>query len=568
MRLALSLTFLLCVAYAVVVRLLNTDIGFADGYNCDSWYFFGLQYNFASLYKSGIYYQVFRFPAVFPWNELSAFVSYETLNWSRYLAYCALTCAAFLWAGIRLFGERLGILLTFLFCCGTSFLGVLSHDYVTAAGLAWCALMVASIIEAGRSDWPAPWGVAVGFFAGLALNTHFATAMFVFATPLFFFATNNQPVTAGRVLRVTMGGLAGIALLTLLLGIYNHHLGGSLFYLGSQIKMALRLLSDAKYSTPNRVGGYSWLWNESNLPPMLLTGACCIVVLLRETVAGRLSLAQDRTFIVTSSILLITAVVLLSWEFSGRVILQVNVYGPWIYPVLYLAFGALIFTKVDWLEVLGTFQFWLLCAAVLVSLLLVASYRGADTTSVWFQTIRTIAALVILLGSIVAARRLAPAAIAGLIVFVVLNYPTGYGSYPWHVNSVPGHDLHRQAANADQLLASLHLVDHPIFWVQGSRFDTIVIPRTYLYCVNYPASFPSTSPPGNQSFETYFPPLTQAYLRTSRNLVIIAAGEGLAAMAQPVLQDLGFSSRSLGEWSIGSGSLQTTLAVVVINETH
>ena len=248
-------------------------------------------------------------------------------------------------------------------------------------------------------------------------------------------------------------------------------------------------------------------------------------MLLRETVAGRLSLAQDRTFIVTSSILLITAVVLLSWEFSGRVILQVNVYGPWIYPVLYLAFGALIFDKKDWLEVLGTFQFWLLCAAVLVSLLLVASYRGADTTSVWFPRMRTISALVVLLGCMLPARRLVLATISGLIVFFALSYPTGYGTYPWHVFPVLGHDLHRQAANADQLLASLHLVDRPIFWVQGSRFDTIVIPRTYLYCVNYPASFPSPLPPAGQAFEAYFPPLTQAYLRTSRNLVIVAAGE-------------------------------------------
>ena len=208
-RLALSVTFILCVAYAVLVRLLNTDIGFANSYNCDSWYFFGLQYGFQSAYRSTAYYQVFRFPAVFPWNELSAFVSYETLNWSRYLAYFALTCGAFLWAGTRLFGQRLGILLTLTLCCGTAFLGVLSHDYVTAPGLAWCALMVASIIEAGRSERPARWGVAFGFFGGLALNTHFATVMFVFATPLFFFATNSQPVTAGRVLRFTMGGLAG-----------------------------------------------------------------------------------------------------------------------------------------------------------------------------------------------------------------------------------------------------------------------------------------------------------------------------------------------------------------------
>jgi hypothetical protein len=151
-------------------------------------------------------------------------------------------------------------------------------------------------------------------------------------------------------------------------------------------------------------------------------------------------------------------------------------------------------------------------------------------------------------------------------VFLSLNYPTGYGTYPWQVNPIPGHDLHRQAANADQLLAGLPLVDKPIFWVQGSRSDTVVIPRTYLFCVNYPASFPSASPkPG---FETAFPPLTRAYLRTSRDLVIIAAGHGLAAQAQPVLEDLGFSSRPLGEWNIGSGNLQTTLAVVELEETR
>ena len=142
------LTVLGCIAFAAIARLLNRDIGYANGFGCDSWYFFGLQFNYHDIYRWQRPYQVFRFPALIPWIFLGNRLDYETLNALKFFSYLTLTGAGVFWFSVRLFEARVAVMITVLFCCSTAFLGVLSHDYVTAAGVTWISLFIGATAEA------------------------------------------------------------------------------------------------------------------------------------------------------------------------------------------------------------------------------------------------------------------------------------------------------------------------------------------------------------------------------------------------------------------------------------
>jgi hypothetical protein len=152
-----------------------------------------------------------------------------------------------------------------------------------------------------------------------------------------------------------------------------------------------------------------------------------------------------------------------------------------------------------------------------------------------------------------------------LLAVVVLSYPTGYGAVKWLPDGYAGREIYAQATNALQIASNLPLKRAPVFWVDAARYDTFTLPRSYLQCTGYPASFPSLLK-RDTGFDSYFPAMTSEYLRLSDTLIIFAPGEKLAEKAAPSLQELGFKAEALGEWKIGTGNLDTTMAVLHISE--
>src|SRR5204863_6330634 len=140
---------------------------------------------------------------------------------------------SFMWFGVRLFGIRVAILTTVLFTCSTSLLGALSHDYLTAAGLAWISLFLATTVEAGTSRHLVAWAVVSGVLLGMCLYTHLPTAFFVFAIPLFVVAFPHYPARErlGRFGIYLLGLIGGFAIISIVFGLYNRSLGGSFYYL-------------------------------------------------------------------------------------------------------------------------------------------------------------------------------------------------------------------------------------------------------------------------------------------------------------------------------------------------
>ena len=559
------ITFIVCLLFACVARLLNHNIGYGNAFGCDAWYFFGLQFHFTDLYASKRFYQPFRFPALLPWIYLGNWLPYNLLNLLKYVFYFSLTGAGFLWFNLRLFGSKIAILTTVLFCCSTLFLGVLSTDYLTSAGLAWVSLLIGATIEAGRAYNPLPWSILAGILIGMCFFTHIPTGMFIFAVPLFFLAVPENEKRGSRLRRFgryLAGCIIGFCILSIVLGLYNRSLGGNLFFFGQEIEVALKMLQSAAYiSVDNRQPGFAWLLRDTNVFVMAVAIAGCLILLVcRMRKRESASLRGDSANI-AAIVYIVTAGLVLGWEFSGRVILQVNVFAPWIYPVLFATFAGML-SRLRVIHSLSVPHVFAIVLLMWGTMLMAAAYDRSSVSDQALLIAKVVSGLVFMLAfALWSQSKWGLVGLASLVSVIVFSYPTEYGSFPWMSYGKSGREMTVQAAQAARILAALKLGEIPAFWIGASQPETIAMPRSFMNCGSFAGSFPSTSV-GAQGMEQYFLPLTRNVIGNAHILVVVAHGKNHYKTAASALRDLGFISQLVGEWPIGYGSLETSMAVL------
>jgi len=559
------ITFIVCLLFACVARLLNRNIGYGNAFNCDAWYFFGLQFHFADLYASKRFYQPFRFPALLPWIHLGNLLPYHLLNLLKYVFYFSITCAGFLWFNLRLFGAKIAILTTVLFCCSTLFLGVLSTDYLTSAGLAWISLLIGATIEAGRADNPWPWSILAGMLVGMCFFTHLPIMMFIFAVPLFVLAVpeNENRRPSSRQFGCYLAGCSvGFCVMSIVLGLYNQSLGGNLFFIGPEIEIALKMLRSAAYiSADNRQPGFAWLLRDTNVFVMAVAIAGCLILLVRRMRERESASWRGDSANVAAIVYIVTAGLVLGWEFSGRVILQVNVFAPWIYPVLFAAFAGML-SRLRAIRSLSVPHVFAIVFLMWGTMLMAAAYGRSSVSDQALLIAKVVSGLVFMLAfALWSQSKWGLVGLASLVSVIVLSYPTEYGSFPWMSYGKAGREMTIQATQAARILASLKLGEIPAFWVGASQPETIAVPRSFMNCGSFAGSFPSTGV-GTQGMEQYFLPLTRNVIGNAHILVVVAHGKNHYKTAASALQDLGFGSQLVGEWPIGYGSLETSMAVL------
>jgi hypothetical protein len=564
----------LCVCFAQSTRFVNETIGYANGLNCDSWYFVGLQLDFARFYDSGAY-QSLRFPAILPWSYLSEVLPYEALNALKFLTYATLTSIGFMWFSMRLYGVRVAVLTTVLFCCSTAFLGVLSHDYLTAAGLAWISLLLGATVEAGRSRFVLPWSILAGALYAMCVYTHLPTVFFVFAVPLLFFAVSpNFPHSKRTRFAIHLAGCAaGFVAISTVLGLYNLSLGGSFIYIGPQIEVALTLTAPSD-------AGFEWLRTEGIVPIIVtaLAGSTILVIQERKRLAGNARAIAGIACLVTS-------ILVLSWELSGRILLQTNVYAPWSYPVVFAGVGAML-SRVSSIRTMSKGAFLGVVGAIIITLFAAAATtRDANTDEILLRGKIAAGATFLIIFAAFAKRRYGSVVLLPLTCLVVFSFPTTVGSAPWYTSTeyFLAKEMTLQAAKALDRYRSLKIEGIPTFWVGASQPEVIAVPRSYLQCLNFAGSFPDKSV-GNEGLEPWFGPFgadtiqgtqpprahhlrawPRSGWRVPPTLIVVARGTRLGQRAARSLRDMGIASTIVGEWPIGSGDLRTSMAVLKLH---
>jgi hypothetical protein len=530
----------------------NPNIGFANGPGCDSWYFFGIYENYSN--SSSIApnaYQMFRYPALLPWIYLAPHLPTAAFHELKFWTYLLVTAGLFTYASIKLFGERIGSFTAILFSCSTLVVGAFSHDYVTGSGIVWeTAAIAATLWGASRAN-QIPGAFTAGVFHALGIFTHVPVAMFMFAVPLLFFAVSTRPRHVASFIRFNAIGIIGIVAATLALCIYSWSIGKEFQFYLNELRGLMIAARPGFY--PRQIpDNWQWFRLDTNVAFFFAAISASIVVLVRAIMARKVN-----TRIVFPAIAFLpAAIVCFAWEFAGHVVLEENVYAPWMYPLAFLACGAGL-ALAPRLSDPVMFGLTILTA---IALCIVASKSSFGPT-ITFRFI--IAELFVILCTLSIWRFSGALVALSLAALICVTYPTGYGARPWTSTKENDRQLYEQTSAARHFILS-NYQGTPVFWVSGSPpvgesldlLPSITTPRTFLECGNFAASFPfvdRTKDGWNQWFPDLKAKASSGAIKAGQRVLIIASGQDLAKAAKAALSSIDLVGQPAGEVLLGNG---------------
>jgi hypothetical protein len=406
-----------------IVRLLNNAVGYANYNGCDYWYFFGLYqgYNkFRNWYPQA--YQLFRYPALVPWIYLGGHMSVTRFHDLKFWTYLLIAVGSFSFSAIRLLGPIRGSVISILFSCSTLVLGALSTDYLTGAGLAWVCLVIAATIHGAQSPGWRYWALLVGAFYACCVYTHIPIIMFTFSLPLLFFATYEGDRALRKFIGFNVWGIVGFLAASVALGLYSACIGNEFFFFRNELVASLSFFNPRFYPKPY-ADPFVWFSRDTNIP-VIFFGLILSLISLGGRLLGRLRFG-DRPRMILMIIYLAVAMLCILWELTGHIVLQENVYAPWIYPTVFMAIGAAL----PPLPVRSVVAMWsLLCIPVACVLIWAATRVDPAYPFVWRYAMCGIFVVAMLAWKF---RFAGAASIVAASLLFAMSYPTGYGSGSW-----------------------------------------------------------------------------------------------------------------------------------------
>jgi len=313
----------------------------------DPWVYLGYflhLFEFKSSLFPNLYYGS-RLPWILPgylaYRLFDATVARYVLHFAFYYA------AAFsLYALLKLaFGRKNALLGTIVFGTHLAFLSSIGWDYVDGPGITYNLLALACVARAAVPPRRQMWLVFAGI-AGVAMfYTNLLLIVFLpFHLAFYLFRTStgfNRSVirSMADLVRAYAGGAL---LLTVALGVINHHLDGNFWFYAPSID-AFRHLSSAP--NPWHVGGLAWLEQAYWLGIPAASTVACIAHLVRSLHGKTLKWGDYGTFFILQY--LASVAFMIVWDRVGGVGLQMNFYASYLLPSMFLAIGSILAVPAD-----------------------------------------------------------------------------------------------------------------------------------------------------------------------------------------------------------------------------
>jgi hypothetical protein len=252
------------------------------------------------------------------------------------------------------------------------------------------------------------------------------------------------------------------------------------------------------------------------------------------------------------------------FEFGGRVVLQENVFAPWMLPPAFLAIGSTLSLSGSPNSALSK----VLCIAA-AFVLVWAAYRMDRRLDFWWRyalAAGAVLCLVLPLGGWSSAT--VTACVLGLLA---ITYPRSYEYSPWFA-SWDKRAFYEVVGRAHRFV-TVHFGDPKpapsvgtrlAFWVSGDianplgdpLFVSIAAPRSFFECEVFAASYPSLHiqhEKWNAPFQDLSVAVADQYISPGRRLFIIARGHDLVASASNVFHSVGLDAVPLDETEVAPG---------------
>lgn len=550
------LATLTIVSAVAIMRYLNSGIGYANGPGCDSWYFFGIYDNYRALLAQRPFYQFYRYPALLPWIYVAPHMSTIHFHELKFWTYFVASAGLFGYVSIRLFERQVGVLIAVLFACSALLLGALSTDFVTGAGIVWECAVIAATIAGSRSERQPLWGTSAGILYALCVFTHLPTVMFIFPLPLLLLTAPSRSLA--DLVRFHCWAALGFVAATLLMGAYSVSIGNAFVFFREEALATIVVAQPRFYARPLPVLA-DWFAGDSNIPLDLAAVGCSVISILLLIARG-LSIETLRRAIPMIVFLLVVGLCF-AWELSDRIVLQENVFAPWLYPTTFLALGSVLCLA---MPVRSEVAFGIVVAGALVSL----TWSGTRHDMISYQWRFAIVGGAIVALTLSRWRPAGVGAVTGVIALVATTHPTFHGSIPW-LDVTNAQRLYVQTRAGADFVNRYKGARYPKFWMSLESATTIpelgrnmsllvpmTVPRSFQYCQNFPASFPNITH-RDGTFDANFQDLTATIkghlLESGDRLFVIAPSTDLAEQATAALKSVGFKAALIDAQDIGSG---------------
>lgn len=549
----------LCVLSLCLAIAVNPRTGFANGFNCDSWYFFGIYRHYFGAAADWQAYQLQRYGALVPWIFIAPFLDELQLSLLRFWSYFLISLATFVYTARTLMAAPVVAVGALIFGLNRLTVGALSTDYLAPAGMAITAALLLLIVCAARWKSARMAGLVCGAFAALALSVHLPIIIFIATSPLLFFSNPQNCSRPGiiRFMAFSVLGVIGLILGLIGIGLFSLSVGHSFFFL----LPALVAGGSIAAAQTAMVVSLDWILVDSNAQLLALglaLSTMAVARISREIRTGQaLALARLAVFTAYAGMVLILFV----WEASGLVALRDNVYAPFGYPLLFLTISLAIDTLLSPASIRA--RAWI-CVIVCFTLYLIYMLTTLDFV---------ISAQLIWIGIILATALFAAASrfrsLKPVALFLVLGIggatmPPGYGRDVWN-SSLDWRQTYEEADDANDFVARVFDGSPVKFWV-ASDMESVLVPRTFLYCSNYAASFPNTDA-DKEGLGHYFPGMSDLAPDLSAGDMLIVLGRGnVSHEAVESLERIGVTASEITSAAIDSSDGIRSVAALRIGE--
>jgi hypothetical protein len=491
----------LCTAIAAFFILTNQSIPFANGGNCDPWYFFGRFFLADQVPMLGSTRTGSRIPAAIIGVVTTRLFRGVTADYANFLILFVSAGAAVYFAAKRLFGVYAAIFATIFFATEPLNIGNFSVTFsaptVAYSAIAMALAVTASTMTSGIRR--AAVLLTAGFFWASAIHGHLYSLSYNFIVTLYCLDWGTrQPIV--RFLRDAMGKwillMSGALIATIFFGLINHFLfHGSFFFFEKQYDDIFTVLV-APYVKPN------WYF-VAGRGALLLLGAAVFVVqgvrILRSGLA-----ATDRGVLTALIPFGVLELAQIAYTIHGGITLQYDYYFVWLLAPLALLVASLV-RHVPLTRRLTT----VLC--VFLAACLLADFGRFDV--IWQGVTEFPPSLAIAVLIIPALFWLSKYPTPALLVIVLLLAglngtirPEKFGAPLWDPGN--GRDVYSRLRTGMEFISSYRFEKEPKFWLNttGPMWETIAYPRSYNYCLIdtvLPNFLPTTDPNYTHDSETF-----------------------------------------------------------------
>lgn len=317
---------------------LNPNWPFANGGNCDPWFYYGFFTNYPQLYQVRPHYSGERLPVILPAYLFHKLFSPAVATVLLHISLFYVATFSLYYTLKQIHDRRTAFLTTLLLSCHSFFLGALGWDYGDGFGIAYYLLAIALLTRSIIAVRPSLWIGLCGLVSAALFYTYPLWLLFLPFFPFYYALpawTKGHRAIGSSLLLFTTFFTAGFVGLTGFFSLLNHWVGGSYnFY---RLSLAT-MLAVPKLPTWTNTD-FGWVWTATwDIFPCIVFLASILYVLV--TILAKNDRPPVTTWLFLCNFIFVSSVFGYLTFIKGRRILEFEYYTSSLLPAMFLVIGS------------------------------------------------------------------------------------------------------------------------------------------------------------------------------------------------------------------------------------